>query len=94
MGLDTKTEKTLEKIRRQIVQQDKRRRRMLQYFDLAIERITTGASIAQLAKRHHLSEEKVRRYIDRAVLLARSRMFEKNVSKTRSGRIGETSTGA
>jgi hypothetical protein len=77
MGLDTKTEKTLEKIRRQIVQQDKRRRRMLQYFDLAIERITTGASIAQLAKRHHLSEEKVRRYIDRAVLLARSRMFER-----------------
>jgi len=58
MGLDTKTEKTLEKIRRQIVQQDKRRRRMLQYFDLAIERITTGASIAELAKRHHLSEEK------------------------------------
>jgi len=77
MGLDTKTEKTLEKIRRQIVQQDKRRRRMLQYFDLAIERITTGASIAQLAKQHHLSEEKVRRYIDRAVLLARSRMFER-----------------
>ena len=77
MGLDTKTEKTLEKIRRQIVQQDKRRRRMLQYFDLAIERITTGASIAQLAKRHHLSEEKVRRYVDRAVLLARSRMFER-----------------
>jgi AraC-like DNA-binding protein len=77
MGLDTKTEKTLEKIRRQIVQQDKRRRRMLQYFDLAIERITTGASIAELAKRHHLSEEKVRRYIDRAVLLARSRMFER-----------------
>ena len=77
MGLDTKTEKTLEKIRRQIVQQDKRRRRMLQYFDLAIERITTGASIAQLAKRHHFSEEKVRRYIDRAVLLARSRMFER-----------------
>ena len=77
MGLDTKTEKSLEKIRRQIVQQDKRRRRMLQYFDLAIERITTGASIAELAKRHHLSEEKVRRYIDRAVLLARSRMFER-----------------
>jgi len=77
MCLDTKTEKTLEKIRRQIVQQDKRRRRMLQYFDLAIERITTGASIAELAKRHHLSEEKVRRYIDRAVLLARSRMFER-----------------
>ena len=77
MGLDTKTEKTLEKIRRQIVQQDKRRRRMLQYFDLAIERITTGASIAELAKQHHLSEEKVRRYIDRAVLLARSRMFER-----------------
>jgi hypothetical protein len=77
MGLDTKTEKTLEKIRRQIMQQDKRRRRMLQYFDLAIERITTGASIAELAKRHHLSEEKVRRYIDRAVLLARSRMFER-----------------
>jgi len=77
MGLDNKTERTLEKIRRQIVQQDKRQRRMLQYFDLAIERITTGASIAELAKRHHLSEEKARRYIDRAVLLARSRMFER-----------------
>jgi hypothetical protein len=32
-GLGYQTEKTLEKIRRQIVQQDKRRRRMLQYFD-------------------------------------------------------------
>jgi len=89
-----KVEKRLEKVRRQIVQRDKRQRRMLQYIDLAIERLTTGAATAELAERHHLSEGKVRRYIDRAVLLARSRMFEKNVSKTRSGRIGETSTGA
>jgi hypothetical protein len=44
---------------------------------LAIERLTTGAATAELAERHHLSEGKVRRYIDRAVLLARSRMFER-----------------
>jgi hypothetical protein len=72
-----KTEKTLEKIRHQIVQKDKRQRRMLQCIDLAIERITTGAGIAQLAKRHNLNEAKVRRYIERAVLLARSRMYER-----------------
>lgn len=77
MALDIKTEKIFEKIRRQIVQTDKRQRRMLQCIELAIERITTDASVAELAKRHHLSQEKVRRYIDRAVLMARSRMFER-----------------
>jgi len=77
MPLDIKTEKIFEKIRRQIVQTDKRQRRMLQCIELAIERITTDASVAELAKRHHLSQEKVRRYIDRAVLMARSRMFER-----------------
>jgi hypothetical protein len=77
MALDIKTEKSFEKIRRQIVQTDKRQRRMLQCIELAIERITTDASVAELAKRHHLSQEKVRRYIDRAVLMARSRMFER-----------------
>jgi Mor family transcriptional regulator len=71
------TEKALEKIRCRIVQKDKRQRQMLQCIDLAIERITTGARIAELAKRHRLSEEKVRRYIDRAIFLARSRMFER-----------------
>ena len=77
MALDIKTEKIFEKIRRHIVQTDKRQRRMLQCIELAIERITTDASVAELAKRHHLSQEKVRRYIDRAVLMARSRMFER-----------------
>jgi hypothetical protein len=72
-----KVEKQLEKIRRQIVQRDKRQRRTLKYIDLAIERLTTGAATAELAKRHHLTEGKVRRYIDRAVLLARSRMLER-----------------
>ena len=71
------TEKVLEKIRRQIVQKDNAQRRMVLCVDLAIERITTGVRIAELAKRHHLSEEKVRRYIDRALFLARSRMFER-----------------
>ena len=77
MALDIRTEKIFEKIRRHIVQTDKRQRRMLQCIELAIERITTDASVAELAKRHHLSQEKVRRYIDRAVLMARSRMFER-----------------
>lgn len=72
-----KTENALEKIHRQIVQKDKRQRRMLQCIDLAIERIATGAGITELAKRHHLSESRVRRDIDRAVFLARSRMFER-----------------
>ena len=71
------TERALEKIRRRIVQKDKRQRRMLQCIDLAIERIATGAGITELAKRHHLSESRVRRDIDRAVFLARSRMFER-----------------
>jgi len=71
------TEKALEKIHRQIVQKDKRQRRMLQCIDLAIERIATGAGITELAKRHNLSESKVRPSIDSAVLWARSRMFER-----------------
>lgn len=88
-------EKRLEKIGQQIMQRDKRQRRTLLYIDLAIERLTTGAATAELAKRYRLSEGKVRRYIDRAVLLARSRMFEKNVSKTRSDQlIGKSGSGA
>jgi len=65
------------KIRREIVQRDKRLRRALHCIELAIERITTGMSIAEMAKRHNLTESKVRRDIDTAILLARSRMFEK-----------------
>jgi len=72
-----KVEKTLEKIRRHIEQKDKRQRRLLQCIDLAIEHISTGASVGELAKRHHLSAYKVRRYIDNAVFLARSRMYER-----------------
>ena len=80
--------------RRQIVQRDKRQRRTVKYIDLAIERLTTGACYCRASKRHHLSEGKVRRYIDRAVLLARSRMLEKKERhKARSGRIGEISIG-
>jgi hypothetical protein len=37
-------------------------------------------SIAEMAKRHNLTESKVRRDIDTAILLARSRMFEKTPS--------------
>jgi len=89
-----KVEKQLEKIRRQIVQRDKRQRRTVKYIDLAIERLTTGACYCRASKRHHLSEGKVRQYIDRAVLLARSRMLEKKERhKARSGRIGEISIG-
>ena len=63
---------------------------MLLSINLAIERMTTGVAISELAKRHNLSEEKVRRYIENAVLLARSRMFEKNLSK--GGESGNNST--
>jgi hypothetical protein len=76
-----KVEKRLEKIGQQIMQRDKPQRRTLLYIDLAIERLTTGAPTAELAKQYRLSEGKVRRYIDRAVLLARSRMFEKTSAK-------------
>lgn len=68
-----KVEKALLKIRRRIEQRDKRQRRLVQCIDLAIEHITTGASVMELAKRHNLSEHKVRRSIDNAVFLARSR---------------------
>jgi hypothetical protein len=76
-----KVEKKLAKIQREIVQRDRRQRRVLQCIELAIERITTGMSIAELAKRHHLTESKVRRDIETAIFLARSRMFEKAPSK-------------
>jgi len=79
-----KTERKLAKIRREIVQNDKRRKRVLQCIELAIERITTGMSIAELAKRHHLTESKVRRDIENAIFLARSRMFEKTPSRPTS----------
>jgi hypothetical protein len=73
-----KVEKALEKIRRHIEQRDKRQRRLLQSLDLAIEHISTGASVVELATRHNLSAYKVRRCIDNAVFLARSRMFERD----------------
>ena len=79
-----KAEKKLTKIRREIVQRDKRQRRVLQCVELAIERITTGMSVADLAKRHHLTESKVRRDIETAIFLARSRMFEKTPSRLTS----------
>ena len=70
-----RAERKLAKIRR--VQRDKRLKRALHCIELAIERITTGMSIAEMAKRHNLTASKVRRDIDTAILLARSRMFEK-----------------
>ena len=73
-----KVEKSLEKIRRHIEQKDKRQRRLLQCIELAIEHIGSGASIVELAKRHDLSAYKVRRYVETAVFLARSRMFERD----------------
>jgi len=87
-----RAEKKLTKIRREIVQRDKRQRRLLQCIELAIERITTGMSIAELAKRHHLTESKLRRDIETAIFLARSRMFERTptrlTSLNQSGHIG------
>jgi len=47
MILDMEMEKTLKKIRRQIVQKDKKQWRMLQSIDLAIDHITSGAGIAE-----------------------------------------------
>ena len=79
-----KIEKKMAKIRHQIIQRDKRQRHLLQCIDLAIERITTGASIAELAKRHNLTESKVRRHIENAIFLARSRMYEKTPSRLTS----------
>ena len=75
-----RAENKLAKIRREIVQKDKRQKRLLQCIELAIERIKTGMSIADLAKRHNLTEHKVRRDIETAIFLARSRMFEKTPS--------------
>jgi hypothetical protein len=79
-----RVEKKLAKIRREIVQRDRRQRRVLQCIELAIERITTGMSIADLAKRHALTESKVRRDIETAIFLARRRMFEKTPSRLTS----------
>ena len=76
-----RVEKKLGKIRREIVQRDKRLRRALHCIELAIERITTGMSIAELAERHNLNQRKVRRDIETAIFLARSRMFEKTPSR-------------
>jgi hypothetical protein len=75
-----RVERKLAKIRREIVHRDKRLRRALHCIELAIERITTGMSIAELAERHNLSQSKVRRDIETAIFLARSRMFEKSPS--------------
>lgn len=72
-----KVEKKLEKVRREIMAADKRNRRLLQSVELAIEQITTDASVADLAKRHHLSEAKVRRSIENAIFMARTRMYVK-----------------
>jgi len=79
-----RAEKKLTKNRREIVQRDKLQRRVLHCIELAIERITTGMSIAELAKRHNLTESKVRRDIETAIFLARSRMFEKTPSRLTS----------
>jgi hypothetical protein len=75
-----RAEKKLAKIRREIVQRDKRLRRALHCIELAIERITTGMTIAEIATRHNLTQSKVRRDIETAIFLARSRMFEKTPS--------------
>ena len=75
-----RAEKKLAKIRREIVQRDKRLRRAMHCIELAIERITTGMSIVEMAKRHNLTQSKVRRDIETAIFLARSRMFEKTPS--------------
>jgi hypothetical protein len=75
-----RAEKKLAKIRREIVQRDKRLRRALHCIELAIERITTGMSIVEMAKRHDLTQSKVRRDIETGIFLARSRMFEKTAS--------------
>ena len=79
-----RAEKKLAKIRREIVQLNKRQRGALQCIELVIERITTGMTIAELAKRHNLTESKVRRDIESAIFLARSRMFEKTPSRLTS----------
>ena len=79
-----KAERKVAKIRRQVVKNDKRQRRLLQCIELAIERITTGLSIAELAKRHNLTESKVRPDIETAIFLARRRMFEKSPSRPTS----------
>lgn len=50
--------KTLAKIWREIVQKDKHQKRLLQCIELAMERIKTRISIADLAKRHNLTEHK------------------------------------
>ncbi len=77
-----KVEKKLEKIRNEIMEADKRHRRLLQSLDLAIEQITTQASVADLAKRHNLSEDKVRRSIENAIFMARTRMYVKKRRNT------------
>lgn len=79
-----RADKKFAKIRRQIVQNDKRLKKVLQCIELAIERIASGMSVAELAKRHHLTESKVRRDIETAIFLARSRMFEKSPSRPTS----------
>lgn len=76
-----RAEKKLAKMQREIVQRDKRLRRTLQSIDLAIEHIMTGMGMAELAERHNLAEDKVRRSIDKAIFLARSRLFEKTAAK-------------
>ena len=73
-------EKKIAKIQLKIIRKDKRQRQLLHCLELAIERITTGATITELAKRHNLSESKVRRHIENAIFLARSRMYEKTPS--------------
>ena len=63
-----------------IVQKNKRQKRLLQCIELAKERIKTRMSIADLAKRHNLTEHKVRRDIETAIFVARSSMFERTLS--------------
>ena len=77
---DHRVENTLAKIWREIVQKNKRQKRLLQCIELAKERIKTRMSIADLAKRHNLTEHKVRRDIETVIFLARSSMFEKTPS--------------
>ena len=54
-----RVEKRLARSRQKIVQKDKRLRRTLQCIDLAIEHVTTGTRITELAKRNNLTESKI-----------------------------------
>lgn len=81
-----RVEKKLERIRHEIVASDTHHRRLLKSIELAIEQITTHASVADLAKRHNLTEAKVRRSIENAIFMARTRMYVKKSRNTMRSR--------